>query len=105
MLRGNNFVCGDCWNKISNSETKYSRFISNSISKELGGCTCFVLIKTLTGKEKFVYNKLCEMQKIIEINHLLGSYDIIVKLKIENISKLDDLVTNKIRQINGKKKQ
>ena len=40
----------------------------------------------------------------MEINHLLGSYDIIIKLKIENISKLDDLVTNKIRQINGIRK-
>jgi DNA-binding Lrp family transcriptional regulator len=44
------------------------------------------------------------MKKIEEINHLLGGYDIIIKLKIEDISKLDDFVTGKIRQINGIKK-
>jgi hypothetical protein len=104
ILGEKNFVCGDCWNEITKSEKKYSRFISNSISKESGGCTCFILIKTMTGKEKFVSNKLSEIPKIIEINHLLGSYDIIIKLKIENISKLDNLVINSIRQINGIKK-
>ena len=92
VLRGNNFVCGDCWKKIDDSEIKYSKLISNSISKESGGCTCFILIKTLTGKEKFVYNKISEIPKIIEINHLLGSYDIIIKLKIENM--LDFLLLN-----------
>jgi DNA-binding Lrp family transcriptional regulator len=104
VLKRNNFVCGDCWNKINKTEAKYSKFISNEISKESGGCPCFVLIKTLTGKEKFVSNKLTEIQKIEEINHLLGGYDIIIKLKIEDITKLDDLVTGKIRKINGIKK-
>jgi DNA-binding Lrp family transcriptional regulator len=104
ISRGESYVCSDCWDNLNESETKYSKFISNSISKKHGGCTCYVLIKTFTNKEKFVYNELSKIQNILEINHLLGSYDIIIKMKLNDISKLDNLVTYKIRQIDGIKK-
>ena len=37
----------------------------------------------------------------MEINHLLGSYDIIIKMKLKDISKLNYLVSYNIRKIDG----
>ena len=48
-----------------------------------------------------MYNNLIEFPEIIELHPLLGWYDIIIKIKIENPKKLGDFVLNKLRKIKG----
>jgi len=95
------YVCSHCWDRIEVSERKYVSFISNETSNKKNGCICYILISTAPAKEYIVYNKLIELREIVELHPLLGWYDIIIKIKIENSKKLGNFVVNKIRKING----
>jgi DNA-binding Lrp family transcriptional regulator len=94
-------VCGNCWTELESSERKYGSFISNALNKKDIGCLCFVLISTKPSFERKVYDKLTILPEIIELHPLLGQYDIIIKIKIDDYKKLENFVLNEIRKING----
>lgn len=95
-------VCGDCFQKIEESEENYSNFIKDSMHCENGmGAICFVLISTVPKYEKNVLNKLSEMKEIIEVHPLLGWYDIIAKIKAKDSVNLGSFITRQIRTIEG----
>ena len=94
-------VCSNCWNKISDSENRYTSFILNHINKKDIGLECFVLIKVAPGFEKESYSKLINLPKVIEVNPLMGKYDFIVKIKAENYDELGHYVVNNIRRVSG----
>lgn len=95
------YVCGNCWDKIEFSEREYGSFISREISNKKKGCICYILISTAPAKEYNVYNNLIEIPELVELHPLLGWYDIIIKINIENSKNLGDFVLNKIRNIKG----
>ena len=64
---------------------------------------CYVLISVLPSYEQKVYNKLSKMPDIVECHIVSGEYDIIAKLKVDDIEDLPSIVTNKIRSIEGVK--
>ena len=64
---------------------------------------CYVLISVTPGTERKVYNKISKISDIIECHIVSGEYDIIAKLKVDDIEKLPNIVTTKIRSIEGVK--
>jgi len=61
----------------------------------------FVLIKTRPGQECDVYDELKYLPEIIEFHQLFGEYDLIIKVKAEDLNELSKIVVNKIRHIEG----
>jgi DNA-binding Lrp family transcriptional regulator len=61
----------------------------------------FVLIRTTTGKEHSVYDRLHEIGGVSEVHPLFGEYDLIVKIDIDDHSKFDAMVKDVIKKIDG----
>lgn len=95
------YVCGKCWDKLETSMEKYGEFISDAFNRKSSGAICFILIRTVPTYEQEIHNKLSKISQIIELYHLLGEYDIIAKIRVENFEKLGKIVLKEIRTIEG----
>ena len=60
-----------------------------------------LLIGTETGSEKTVYSELKKHDEIEFVYELFGSWDIIVKLETEDVQRMDEFVSDIIRNIPG----
>ena len=63
--------------------------------------TGFVLIKNKPGKEYSILRKLENIIEINEIYAIFGEYDFLVKIKVENLELIGEILVNKIRIIDG----
>ena len=63
--------------------------------------TAFVLINTEIGSEEEVLNELNKVEGVEEAYCAYGVYDIIVKIKADNMDKLKDIITWKVRKLNN----
>ncbi len=63
--------------------------------------TAFVLIQASPTKEHIVYANLLQLKELKEIHPLFGKYDFIAKIVLEKANSLQDIVINKIRQMDG----
>ncbi len=61
----------------------------------------FVLITVAPVRENYVYNELSKEPEIIELQPLLGKYDLIAKIEAKYYEKLGSIIINKIRSISG----
>ena len=61
----------------------------------------FVLIKAALKHERHVYIKLFQLPGITELHPLFGEYDLLAIVKAEDFEKLGDIITNKIRIVEG----
>ncbi|MCY3410377.1 MAG: Lrp/AsnC ligand binding domain-containing protein [Candidatus Heimdallarchaeota archaeon] len=61
--------------------------------------TAFILINTHVAKEEAVLEKLKELPEIVSANLVYGIYDIIAKVKAENLEDLKKGVTGNLRAI------
>ncbi len=61
----------------------------------------FVLIKVLPTKEKYVYDRLAELEEVEELYPLFGEYDLIAKIVVRDFEHLSEVVLKKIRTIDG----
>lgn len=61
----------------------------------------FVLINTLPGEDREVYNKLVVLPEIKEIYTLFGKYDLLAKINGESFDDIGRIVVNKIRGVKG----
>ena len=61
----------------------------------------FVLISAAPAREHEVYNKLSKVPQIVELHPLFGEYELIAKIEAEDFERLENLVVNKIRSIDG----
>jgi len=61
----------------------------------------FALLSISPLYEKKVFEILKNTPEIIEIHPLFGEYDILLKIKGENIDSIGEVVINKIRSIKG----
>jgi DNA-binding Lrp family transcriptional regulator len=59
----------------------------------------YVLITVQSGGEKDVLRRISNLKEIIEANLVVGEYDAVVKVKVENISELDTFLTDKLRSL------
>jgi DNA-binding Lrp family transcriptional regulator len=60
----------------------------------------FVLINTQIGSEEDVLKYLRNLEEVEEAHIVYGVYDIVAKVTAEDINKLRDIVTMKIRKMN-----
>lgn len=58
----------------------------------------FVLIKTKAGLEEKALKKILEIEGVKEAYIVLGTYDIVAKLSVENLENLQEIVSQKIRR-------
>lgn len=61
----------------------------------------FALLSISPLHEKTVYEKLRQIQEIIEVHPLFGEFDILVKIEARDIDSIGGIVINKIRSIQG----
>ena len=59
----------------------------------------FVLINTEIGSEEEVLNKLKKVEGVEEAYCGYGAYDIIAKIKANNMEKLKEIITWKVRKL------
>lgn len=59
----------------------------------------FVLVSTEIGAEKEVLEKLKEIPEVSEAYIVYGVYDIVAKVSVEDVNKLRDIITTKIRRL------
>jgi DNA-binding Lrp family transcriptional regulator len=63
--------------------------------------TAFVLINAEIGSEDEVLNELKNVEGVEEAYCTYGVYDIIAKIKADNMDKLKDILTWKVRKLNN----
>ncbi len=60
----------------------------------------FILINSELGKEEDVLKELRSIENVKEVHFVYGVYDIIAQVEAENMEKLKEIVTFKIRRLN-----
>ena len=64
--------------------------------------TGFALLSISPLYEKEVFRTLDkEIEEIVEVHPLFGEYDILIKIRTENINMIGDVVLKKIRSLKG----
>ena len=61
----------------------------------------YVLINVKPGQEFSVYEKIKDMDHVVDATILFGDYDIIIKLNATNLSTIAKTVVDTIRQLPG----
>ncbi len=61
----------------------------------------YVLIVSETGSEKHVIEKLLRIDEIKEVNQVWGAYDVVVKVVGPTSDAVREIITGKIRKIEG----
>jgi DNA-binding Lrp family transcriptional regulator len=61
--------------------------------------TAYILINYEIGTEDKILNKLRNLPGIIEVNEVNGIYDIIVKIRSDNLDDIRETITKQIRTI------
>ena len=59
----------------------------------------YVLITVQSGGEKEVLNRISSFKEIVEANLVVGEYDAVAKVRVEDISELDKFLTDKLRAL------
>jgi len=59
----------------------------------------YVLVTVQSGGEKEVLTRISNFKEIIEANLVVGEYDAVVKVRVEDISELDKFLTDKLRSL------
>ncbi len=61
----------------------------------------YVLVVANPGATKTVYAALQEIQGVVECHEVMGPYDIVVEIEVENLSDVPPILSDHIRTISG----
>ena len=61
--------------------------------------TAYVLVATTIGEEKAVAEELKKLKEVELADILYGEWDIILRVKVENLIELDNFLTKRIRKM------
>jgi DNA-binding Lrp family transcriptional regulator len=61
----------------------------------------FVLVTSSPNYCVSVFEKIKKLEETVEAHHVIGEQDIIVKIQVDNLEFLGNVVLNKIRNIEG----
>ncbi len=59
----------------------------------------YVLINCDLGSEEEIINEIKKIPEVVEVHGVYGVYDIIIKVQSENMDKLREIISWKIRRI------
>jgi len=59
----------------------------------------YVLFKVSSGTEREVCHKLVEFDEVVQADILFGEYDVLSKIATPELGKLEEFVTQKIRNV------
>ena len=65
------------------------------------GVKAYVLVVTDPGKTRRVIQALREIPSIMELHEVMGPYDIVVEIEVENLQDIPPILGGKIRLIEG----
>lgn len=65
--------------------------------------TAYILISTAIGEEKAVAEELGKLKEVELADILYGEWDIILRVKVENLAELDAFLTQRIRKMKNVK--
>jgi len=57
----------------------------------------YVLVTLQSGSEKNVLEKIAKFEEVKEVDLIYGEYDIIAKVQVDEMSQLDEFLTDKLR--------
>ncbi len=63
--------------------------------------TSYTLARVEPAKDLKVYDLVKQLPGVKEVISTYGDYDLIIKVEVESLDKLDDFVFNKLRVIEG----
>jgi Lrp/AsnC family transcriptional regulator for asnA, asnC and gidA len=63
--------------------------------------SAMLLIGTESGTERNIYDELKKHDEIDFVNELFGTWDIIVKIQTEDVQRMDEFVSDIVRNIKG----
>jgi DNA-binding Lrp family transcriptional regulator len=61
----------------------------------------YVLIVTDPIKTKDVYRQLQEIREIVEVHEVMGPYDIVCEIQVDDLTEVPSLLGERIRRIAG----
>ena len=64
----------------------------------------YILITTKSGSEKEVLAALKKSENVTDAQIVYGEYDLVVKVEVDDITKLNEFLLESVRTINGIKK-
>lgn len=59
----------------------------------------FVLFKVASGTERDVAEKLTQFSEVVQADIIFGEYDVIARVTIEDLEKLEEFVSQSIRNV------
>jgi len=63
--------------------------------------TSIIIIQTESGKHEDVKEMLSQLREVSEVYSVSGEYDLLIKVWVKSINKLNKLINKKIRSIDG----
>jgi len=59
----------------------------------------YVLVTLHSGSEKSVLKKVASFEEVIEVDLVYGEYDALVKVRVEELSQLNNFLSDKLRAL------
>jgi DNA-binding Lrp family transcriptional regulator len=61
----------------------------------------YVLIVTDPAKTKDVYTRLQEIREIVEVHEVMGPYDIVCEIQVDDLTQIPPILGEQVRRIPG----
>jgi DNA-binding Lrp family transcriptional regulator len=61
----------------------------------------YTLVRVQPSKDYDIYTKIEELNEVKEVITTYGEYDAIIKVEVNNLDELDDLVFKRLRRMDG----
>lgn len=61
----------------------------------------YVLIVTDPGKTKSVFDRIKEVERVVEVHQVMGPYDILVEIEVDSLQDVPSVLGEKIRVVEG----
>ena len=75
----------------------FRRYLTSDLAQEHYMIT-YILATCIPGNEKEVIQKIKELPNIVEVNGIMGKYDIFVKISADDVAKVDSTIS-KVRTV------
>jgi DNA-binding Lrp family transcriptional regulator len=71
------------------------------MSGEIMAVLAYVLFKVSSGTERTVCQKLVEFGEVLHADIIFGEYDVVAKIGTQDLSTLEEFVSDKIRNVSN----